>query len=179
MGYKCFIDARVNEYYIGSGPARLQVMIWRYESPTGSESFRRNMEESFADRYEGGEYVVALGPSYDVSTEVWQMFGLYKVVRAEDGTVKAHHPGRDRWLAEKPTVAQTHIGRLEMTLPTIASTFRARHNERVATNGGRIGMDETLPMLVTDANNLRDYYEAVGAYDDGHVPAQPPPVPER
>ena len=36
--------------------------------------------------------------------------------------------------------------------------------------------DDTLPMLVTDANLLRQYYTDIGAYDqpDG-PPVQPPP----
>ena len=175
LGHKCFIDVRANEYYIGSGPSELQVLILRYENPTDSESFRQRTEREFATWLEGGEYVVALGPSYDVSTEVWQMYGIFKVVRGADGTVKAHHPARDQWFAERPTDAQTYIDRLEIPLPTMASTIRARHNERVEAFGGRIGSAENLPMLVTNGNNLRAYYEAAGAYDEGVTPPEQPP----
>lgn len=49
---------------------------------------------------------------------------------------------------------------------------------RTAATGGRIGVDATLPMLVTDANRLRNYYEAVGAvYEGGEDTVVPPAVP--
>ena len=63
-----------------------------------------------------------------------------------------------------------------MELSAFTQAVTAAHQARMAGNGGRIGADESLPMLVTDANKLRQYYTDVGAYahPDG-PPAQPPP----
>ena len=180
-GYLCFIDVRTNEYYVGDGPSRLSLLVWRVDqfSPDGNESLRQGMESNIGNVLGGGEYAVFLGPSFDVSAEVWQIFGLWKIGRKPDGSVVAIHPKRDRWMAEHPTVAAENAALLEMPLASFSKALKSTNEERVSRFGGRIGMDETLPMLVTDANNLSDYYEAVGAYDDGHVPAPPPPVPER
>lgn len=51
--------------------------------------------------------------------------------------------------------------------------------ERTQLTMGRIGVDTRLPMLVTDANDLRDYYESVGAVYGTVEGATvlPPPVP--
>ena len=180
-GFLCFIDVRANEYYLGSGPSRLTVLTWRFEYgyDPHPEPFRQSMEAMWANWLEGREYVFGLGPSFDVGTEVLQIFGLWKVVRKADGTVVAYHPKRDRWLEEKPAVAQANMALLEMTLPTLAAAVDSAHQDRVDRFDGRIGAAADLPMLVTDASNITEYYEDVGAYDDGAVPSQPPPVPER
>ena len=44
----------------------------------------------------------------------------------------------------------------------------------VAANGGRIGADPNLPMLITDADRLDDYY-AEALPPDAPAPVQPPP----
>lgn len=124
----------------------------------------------------GREHVIFLGPDYDLSTEVWRFFFYWDVVRGEDGTVFAIHPHRDLWALSKPAGYQTHQSVLEMELPAFTEAVAAGHKARMAKYGGRIGADESLPMLVTDANDLRDYYVEVGAYDDqDNPPAQPPP----
>ena len=177
LGYQCFIDVRVNEYYHGSGPSRLTLLAISWEhGPTHSEEFRRFFEETHADWLEGGEYIVFPGPSFDISTEAWQILGLHKVVRSDDGTVTVHHPLRDRWLAEKPTVAAANIHLLEVPLADMVSRITTVFQERERAYGGRIGADEDLPMVRSNANELHQYYEDIGAYDEGEPePAQPPP----
>ena len=92
--------------------------------------------------------------------------------RQEDDTVVVLHPFR-QWLT---TEEYSSVG--EMELPAITQAVTAAHQERVATNGGRIGADTDLPMLQTDANQLRQYFSdpKVGGYAPGTpTPAAPPP----
>ena len=50
---------------------------------------------------------------------------------------------------------------------------------RATATGGRIAVGDDLPMLITDANLLRPYYEhpGVGGSYETNPPALPPPVP--
>ena len=92
--------------------------------------------------------------------------------RREDGTVVAIHPYIE-WFD-----LEMHRPLLEMELPALEQAVTAAHQARVAANGGRIGADESLPMLVTDANRLRQYFAdpRVGGYAPGvPTPTQPPP----
>ena len=65
-----------------------------------------------------------------------------------------------------------------MELPAFTEAVTTANQARVAEYGGRTGPDPSFPMLVTDANQLRQFFTVVGAYDhpDG-PPDQPPPVP--
>ena len=93
--------------------------------------------------------------------------------RREDGTVVAIHPYIE-WLQRHVTDRSL----LEMELPALEQAVTEAHQARVAANGGRIGADEGLPMLETDANRLRQYFAdpKVGGYAPGvPTPTQPPP----
>ncbi len=119
----------------------------------------------------GREVVLFIGPSVRTSVEAWEVFSTWDVERREDGTVVALHPFR-RWLKlEQQSYA-------EVELPALTQEVTAAHEARLFANGGRIGGRSGLPMLVTDANQLRQFFSdpKVGAYDhaDG-PPAQPPP----
>ena len=119
----------------------------------------------------GREAVLFIGPLYDLSVEAWEVLYTWDVERREDGTVVALHPFR-RWLKlEQQSYA-------EVELPALTQEVTAAHEARLFANGGRIGGRSGLPMLVTDANQLRQFFSdpKVGAYDhaDG-PPAQPPP----
>ena len=117
-----------------------------------------------------------LGPATDVSTEVWEIIHVWDVQRRDDSTVIAVHPERDLWRTLRPDDYQTHISKLEMELPEFTRAVTTAHQARVTEYGGRIDADEDLPMLLTDANQLRQYFTAVGTYNDtDHPPAQPPP----
>ncbi len=118
----------------------------------------------------GREVILLVGPAVDVSVEVWEVIRTWNIERRNDGTVIAVHPHRDYFSLEDYRSA------LEMELPAVTQAVTTAHQARVTEYGGRIGEDTSLPMLVTDANRLRDYYNAVGAYShpDG-PPAQPPP----
>ena len=68
---------------------------------------------------------------------------------------------------------------VEMELPAFEQAVTAAHEARVAANGGRIRPDPAYPMLVTDANQLRQFFIDVGAYDHPDGPPAQPPRPGR
>ena len=177
--YKCYIDIRANDYYVGTGPSVLTVLLIRigYASDAGHDEESRRLLEKTFEGLAGREHVMFLGPARDVSAEVLRFLGYWDVQRKSDGIIVAVHPERDQWMAEKPTEAQSHMALLEMSLTDLARALDTAHQARVTRFEGRIGMAADLPMLVTDAGDLRDYYVAVGAYDDGAVPSPPPPPP--
>ena len=122
----------------------------------------------------GREVVLFIGPSIRTSVEAWEVFWTWDVERRDDGTVVALHPYRE-WFTRP--FEQSYA---EIELPALTQAVTAAHQARVAANGGRIGEDTGLPMLVTDANRLRQYFSdpKVGGYAPGvPTPEQPPPVP--
>ena len=132
----------------------------------------------------GREVVLFISPGHNHATEVWEVYRTWDVQRREDGTIIAVHPHRDSWRAARPDDYQTYRSSLEMGLPAFTQAVTAAHQARVTEYGGRIAPEDIqsraegvdLPMLVTDANQLRQFYADTGAYDhpDG-PPAQPPP----
>ena len=189
----CYVDVRVGAYILGNGPSTLTVkFFWEYY---GGEWFAifaaeqgKTEQEYTEDRikqFETANYVVGivgrevalfLGPATDVSTEVWEIIHVWDVQRRDDSIVIAVHPERDLWRTLRPDDYQTHISKLEMELPEFTRAVTTAHQARVTEYGGRIDADEDLPMLLTDANQLRQYFTAVGTYNDtDHPPAQPPP----
>ncbi len=197
----CFADVRVNAYLMGTGPSTLTVIVEEIYYAWGSgddddyglsqlESRRLAHERALADggRFKyapplrtagflpgelvatgatggigGREFILFIGPSDNISIEAWRVFSTWDVERRENDKVVAIHPFNQS---------------SEMELPTLKQAITTAHQARVAANAGRIGPDENLPMLVTDANHLRQYFSdpEVGAYAPGvPAPAQPPP----
>ena len=186
---------RANAYILGSGPSTLTVLFFRwfywdddyapftpyvYEGQTEQQLIEEDMQriEGFiSDLFSGREHVVFLGPAIDLSSEAWQFWGAWDVQRREDGTVIAVHPDRDLWRRMKPNEYQSHLSNLEMELSAFTQAVTTANQARVTEYGGRIGEDTSLPMLVTDANQLRQYYTEVGAYAPGSPTPVPPPPP--
>ena len=204
----CFADVRVNAYFLGAGPSTLTVIVasslYTYEGDDDDdygleqlESRRSAYERALTEggRFEfdrplrgdlptdgpvaigppggieGREVVLFLGPSISLSVEAWRVFKTWDVERRENDRVVALHPYRRWFNREEQSYA-------EMELPTLTQAVTTAHQERVAANGGRIGEDTSLPMLVTDANQLRQFFSdpKVGGYAPGvPTPAQPPP----
>ena len=177
---KCYIDVRVNSYVLGSGPSMLTTMLLIYsywdDERDLVEELRQQFETAISDVFPGREHIMFLGPPVDLSSETWRSLGRWDVQLREDSTVIAVHPHRDLWRRLRPDEYQTHRAALEMELPTLTQAVTTAHQARVTEYGGRIGAETNLPMLVTDANQLRQYYTEVGAYAPGAPPpAQPPP----
>ena len=189
----CYVDVRVSAYILGDGPSLLTVQRFFYAYWDGELAFyaeeQGQTEQEYledlrqlleTDDYLGGivgrEAMLFLGPAASISTEVWQVFRIWDVQRREDGTVIAVHPDRGLWARFRPNEYQTHRSKLAMELPAFTRAVTTAHQARVTEYEGRIGAAESLPDLVNNANELRDYYTDVGAYATGvPTPAQPPP----
>ena len=181
LSIKCYVDVRANAYVLGSGPSTLTILLFRWiygndDEQTLVEELRQQIETGISDYFAGREHIMFLGPPVGLSSEVWRFMGNWDVQRRDDGTVIAVHPDRDLWASIRPDEYQTHLSKLEMELPALTQAVTTAHQARVSEYEGRIGADESLPMLVSNANQLRQYYTEVGAYAPGPpVPAQPPP----
>ena len=125
----------------------------------------------------GREVVLFVGPAVDVSAEAWEVFDAWDVERREDGTVVAVHPFRDDWRRAIPDDYQTYRSVLEMELPAFKQAVTAANQERLTEHGGRTAADPSYPMLVTDANELTQFFTDIGAYDHPDGPPAQPPAP--
>ena len=190
----CFADLRVNEYLVGEGPPELTVSLHResVHVPTG-DGYREEFilkyggEDEWVDKvlkfpaqrtaavYEGKELVLFLGiPA--ITLEAWDTAGLmavWFVQRTDDNPPRA--VSKHIWLA----FTAEQRARLDMPLAELERQVRSASANRIAVTGGRIGKAPDLPMLVTDANDLRTYYEdpSVGVSYETDAPALPPPAP--
>ena len=186
---KCYTDMRVNSYILGNGPSTLSVIFYMFgyredsfatEDRTGQEGVeevRQAFEIDFADALAGREHVVLLTPSFDLSSLAWMILGArWDVQRKEDGTIIAVHPDRDLWLSLRPDDYPTHRAALEMTLPALTQAITQAHQARLTEHEGRIGADSDLPMLVSNANQLRQFYTAARLSGFPDDPAPPPPL---
>ena len=190
----CYVDVRVNAYIIGSGPPTLTVLVeWiRYNmnaTPELVDEIRRSLESVLVEGGyhhrlrvpEGGiagrEAILFIGPAINISTEVWEVVAEWDVQQRQDNVVIAVHPHRDSWMYY-PEYNQRYRTQLEMELPAFTQVATTSHQARVTEYDGRAGRDPDFPLLESNANQLRDYYVAVGAYSatSTFTPALPPPV---
>ena len=105
--------------------------------------------------------VLFIGPTDDLSAEAWLVMATWDVQRQEDDTVVAVHPHRELWRRLRPDDYPTHRAALEMEMPAFKQAVTAAHQARVAEYGGRIGADPSLPMLVTNVDQLRQFFTAL------------------
>ena len=195
----CFADARVGEYVVGSGPAKLTIIVGtvNYHSraanwpPEKAEADRVRMEQAFTNGgtaynlvvptgLPGQERILFLSPSRDTLIEAWQSRSSpWDVQRGEGGVVMVIHPHREYW-QDHSGQWDTYQSQVEMTLADFKAAVLASHQARMTEYGGRIFKDPDypdyeFPMLRTNANDLPQYMRDVGAYTMEGGPPEPPP----
>ena len=184
--YHCFVDFRINEYYIGEGPPELAVSIFRdsvllsrsltwdtIEEVTEEDMlyYFRDPQSRVADAYEGREMILFLIIPKSIAVEAWTAETVYFVQRRGEEI---------RLVSQSIRLARTpeQHNALNVEYTEFVSRLKEASVNRIALTGGRIGTDPSLPMLVTDANKLRDFYAAIGAFYEGDdATVLPPPVP--
>ena len=184
--YYCFIDIAVKEYVIGKGPSELTVkfhteIIWIIDEEDREYYTEERLSDLFQDpkfrtasTYEGKELILFLRPTHSISIESWTPsgMGVWFIQEGDNGEIRAVSNAYRRALTD------AHRNLLNMPLDEFVRQINQAHQNKIARTGGRIGEDPTLPMLVTDANYLQDYYIAGGAvYEGDEATRLPPPVP--
>ena len=188
--YHCFVNFRINEYIVGTGPAELTVSMhrevlflpdpddWADMENEWLASVAMDPQTRTAAAYEGNELVMFLGSAKTLALEAWSarwgVGDLWSVQRADDETVTAVAADFDLAIVEEDR------NRLNMPLADLTTKVKAAAATRTSDFSGRVGASTNLPMLVTDANELNDFYVAVGAVyegDDATTVLPPPPPP--
>ena len=185
--YYCFTDFRINEYIVGEGPSILTMLISggtvNLLDPDERETIDEQwMKETFdlpdpewASLYEGSELIIMLGIPSTLSIETWRPQGFYYsmwFITREGEDLRAVSGAID--LALTPE----HHQQLNRPLNEVITDLKEAMENRATLTGGRIGLDQSLPPLVSDANRLQDFYGAVGAvYEGDDATLLPPPAP--
>ena len=184
--YHCFVDVAINDYLVGEGPAKLTVGIHRHVVYLSAEEEWSDVKDFWvydrledpgsrtAAAYEGRELVLFLRPTWTISVETWtvdQSFGMWFVYVAADGEVRVTS-GASRWAR-----TDEQRSRLDMSLTELVAGVKQAAGLREGMSGP-FGDEAPIPMVVTDANRLQDFYKAVGAvYEGERATVLPPPAP--
>ena len=129
-----------------------------------------------AATYEGKEMILFLANTLSIAVESWETLGeslyIWFLHKTDEGI---------RVVAQDIMFALTDEQRAKLNLPLneMILEIKKAHQNKLLQTEGRIGTDPTLPMMVTDANFLRNFYKSIGAvYDTGTgATVLPPPVP--
>ena len=186
--YHCFADAQINEYIVGEGPPELTVTLHRESVPLGDQrddwpnikddiimNYLNDPQTRTAEAYEGRELVMFLQPAGSISIETWTrgwQFSMWFIQRVGDEIRAVASDIRHAFNDEQRA-------RLDLPLAELVEGLKQAAEERTTITGGRIGIRRSLPMFITDANKLADYYQITGTkyYSTGGTTVLPPPVP--
>ncbi len=189
----CFTDLRVNDYLTGQGPPTLTVesyglpILYEDGDPLG---WTEGTRTQVAKAYEGREGVILLAPSSTTVVEAWWAVEFWDVQQSGDEVavvapfkkeLEQHGltfiDSQNR--AQVRPITTEELALLELPLDEFERIIAGAAVKRATETEGRIGIGDHLPMLITDANMLRPYYEGpgVGIVYETDAPAKPPPVP--
>lgn len=178
--YHCFVDVAVSEYIIGEGPPVMTISVNRNtiaksvidEQGKDPEELLNNPRSWTAKAYEGREMVVFLSTSLTFAVETWATTDVWFLQRTDDNLIQAVSLDRD---AVPEELKDDRI----MPLDELITSAKQAAEERDKLTNGRLGVATRLPLLITDAYDLREYYinagAVYGAVEDATV--LPPPVP--
>ena len=178
--YHCFVDVAVSEYIIGEGPPVMTISVNRNtitkyvidELEKDPEELLNYPRSWTAEAYEGREIVVFLSTSITFAVETWAVTGVWFLQRTDDNLIQAVSLDRD---AVPEELKDDRI----MPLDELITSAKQAAEERDKLTNGRLGVATRLPLLITDAYDLREYYINAGAVYGTVEGATvlPPPVP--
>ncbi len=178
--YHCFVDVTISEYIVGEGPPVMTISVNRYpitryvidELGRDPEEVSNNPRSWTAGAYEGKEMVVFLSTSMTFAVETWAATDVWFVQRTDENLIQAVSLDRD--------VTPAHLQDQKiMPLQELVQRAKQAAEERNILTNGRLGVNPRLPLLITDAYDLREFYEDAGAVYGTVEGATvlPPPVP--
>ena len=139
-GYNCYVDVRVNEYLVGTGPSELTVELHREVLNLTEEDLAdwgnwkddwltdivHDPEGRTAAAFEGNEVVLFLGPSFTIAVESWEgsvgIADVWFVQRPAEGAVRAVAPD------VVDAVTEDQRNKLDMPLADLVTKIRAAGN---------------------------------------------------
>ena len=152
----CFVDFAIHEYLVGAGPLILTIGVYRTTRQHDQISyFRDDVVSQLIRKFEGFEWLFWLRPAFNPSVHGFTAFLAWDVQRDSSGEVTAV----DGRLLERHEIE-----------PIVKETVKG-FESRAERNEGRVGPNASLPLLVRDAYDLRDFYAEVRYYD--HPQATP------
>ena len=184
----CFANIQINEYIVGEGPPELTVSLHQNSIYLGHRrddwpnikdeiimDYWNDPQTRTAEAYEGRELVMFLQPAGSISIETWTRgweFSMWFIQRVGDEV-------RDVASDITDAITDEQRARLDLPLAELVEELKKAAEERTTITGGRIGVNRSLPMFITDANKLADYYQVTGTkyYSTGGTTVLPPPVP--
>ena len=190
LKYYCFAEVRINEYIVGTGPPQLTISLFQGTAlgdltdwgateigGTGGEELARYMNYPLTRLdpvYGGRELILFLHVSYTNAVETWLApAGGSRWFLQRDGDDLRAVSDRIRWAR-----TDEHHRWLDRPLADLIREIEQAAEDRATIDGGRIGSDPSLPLYVSDANKLVDFYKTVGAvYVGDGATLLPPPVP--
>ena len=183
--FPCYADFTVHDYIIGAGPKTLTLILEasRFNDERPSESWFAEKEDEMKARieslYSGREVILHIAPSRPSSYEGWQVTYIWYLERGDDDEVTVVSYESPTWRQHYGALTTEQLALLEYPLADFEREAVAGHNKFKAETGGRIGVDSSLPTLITDANDLHSYYvNELRAYENlTATPVLPPPVP--
>ena len=180
--WSCFTTFNVGEWLVGSGPASVVVMhphlgnTYSLNDTPPIETYAEELNafrDLIADAYEGYEWVLWLGTPPITSVLSWAAYIYWDVQHDAEGAIRVVSPDFEYYDSEGLTGAE--LGKLNPVLEEFRSDIAAAHASRVARTSGRVGVQTSLPMLVSDARMLAAHFEEIGA--TRHIVATPAPAP--
>ena len=170
----CVTDFEVREYMVGKGPDTLSLKTDRSIGVWGSSDLgdlsyedakakllRTGIIEHLAGKFEGFEYIVWIAPARNVAVKAWDIVHLWDV-RGGGMHVRAVHRVIDQY---KNTPENRAV--LVYELDDYRREVKAAHAKLTELHDGRIGNNERLSLLLTDANEefFEEHINGEGAYD--------------
>lgn len=164
--FLCRVDVDVHEYIVGTGPPVLTVVHGEFGFPVSRdanpeearvlEPLRDSMVGYMTDDFEGFEWVLWLHPSYTASLKLWMVRHSWDVQMQNGSEVVvvapyAHYFNHFGYSPENDHLIVPSLGEFK-------SAIGEANRSRASRTGGRIGVFDDVPPLVTDANRISGYF---------------------